>query len=151
MGLLSTWLRDPARENKSGRTNYSGYFVTTTSGALDATKTDSPGFTLTKVAATAGRYTVQLTDQAGVAVVVSPTPNSKATPGILAFRATVIPTAGLTAIKGCSAYIRAGVATLATNGTFIVQFYQVSGADAEVDDGAAMLIEFSIKRSSAVP
>lgn len=150
--LMENWFRDPARENKSGRVNFSGYFLTTTSGALDSTKTDAPGFTLTKVGATAGRYTLQLVNSKGEPVVVSPTPNTKATAGLLGFGATVIPTAGLTTTKGLVAYIRAGVATLASAGTFIIQFVRPdTGADAEVDDGAGFIVEFSIKRSSAVP
>lgn len=150
--LMENWFREPARENKSGRVNFSGFFLTSTNGALVPASTDAPGFTLTKVGATAGRYTVQLVNSKGEPVVVSPTPNTKATTGLLSFKETLIAAAGLTTTRGLKAYIRGGIATLATAGTFIVQFVRPdTGADAEVDDGAAFLLEFSVKRSSAVP
>lgn len=151
MALIENYFREPAHENRSGRVNMSGYFVTSTNGALVPASSYSPCFTLTKVGATAGRYTVQLVNSKGEPVVVSPGKDTAAAPGILNFRATVITTGALTATRGRGAHIRGGVATLATNGTFIIQFVQVSGADAEVDDGAAILLEFGIKRSSAVP
>jgi hypothetical protein len=150
-GTPDQWFRDPAKENKSGRVNYSGYFVTSTNGALVAASTDAPGFTLTRTGA--GRYTLQLVNAKGEAVVVSPTPNLKQTPGLRGFKATVIPTAGITAARAFHAYIRAGLATLFSAGNFIVQFADgaATPADADVPDGAAFLIEFSISRSSAVP
>lgn len=149
--LPENWYRESARENKSGRVNFSGFFLTTTSGTLDATKTDAPGFTLARSAA--GRYTLQLVNSKGEAVVVSPTPNTKATTGLLDFNVTVIHAAGVAAGKARDAYIRGGVATLATAGTFIVQFHDgaATPADADVTDGASFIITFAIKRSSAVP
>jgi hypothetical protein len=153
MALMENWFREGARENKSGRVNFSGYFVTSTSGALVAASTDAPGFTLTKVGGQAGRYTVQLVNSKGEPVVVSPTPNTKATPGLLGFGVTVItPTNSSPAANGLAAHIRGGLATLASAGTFVIQLSrQDTGVDAEVVDGAAFIVEFSMKRSSAVP
>lgn len=153
MGLFDQWFREEARENKSGKVNFSGYFVTSTNGALVAASSFSPGFTLTRTAA--GRYTLQLVDNKGAAVLVPVGKNTAAQPALTGFKATIIAaTAETTAGKGIQAYIRGGLATLASAGNFIVQF--ATGAnppvDGDVEDGAAILIEFSLKcRSQAVP
>jgi hypothetical protein len=152
MGIFGNWFRDPARENKSGRANFSGYFVTSTNGALVAATSHSPYFTLTRTGA--GRYTCQLVDSFGAPVVVPPGLNTAAQPGMVSFQVTIIPTAGITAGRAREAFIRAGLATLASAGNFIIQFHDgaATPADADVPDGAAFIVEFGLKcRSTAVP
>ena len=141
--LPENWFREGPRSNRSGCITLKGRHLTTTSGALSAT-TDSPGYTLTKVGGQAGRYTVQFVNAKNEAVTFLK---------LVSFHWWVETTGAMTATRGGAGtcHIRGGSATVATNGTLIIQLTQVSGADAEVDDGATIGLEFEVKKSSAVP
>lgn len=152
--ISENWFREAARENKSGIVNFHGYFLTTTNGTLNVTLRDAPGFILIRVSA--GRYLIQMVNSKGENIVFGPTPNAKATTALVKFGATIIAPAGeVTAGRGIQCYIRDPVAlgTLGTQGNFQIQF--ATGAnppvDGDVEDGAALLISFSLKRGSAVP
>jgi hypothetical protein len=142
--VSDSWFREGPRCNRSGQVTFSGRHLTTTSGALSTT-TDSPQYTLTKVGGQAGRYTVQFVNARGDGVEFLK---------LTGFNWWVeTPSGAITATKGGAGtcYIRGGSATLATNGSLVIQLTQVSGADAELDDGATLGLEFTVKRSSAEP
>lgn len=148
--LLENWLREPARQNKSGRADFSGFFLTSTNGTLVAASTDAPGFTLTRTAA--GRYTVQLINSRGEPVTVGPVGPLKLTPGLLGFNVAIITPAGnIGSGRAIAARIRGALTTLATAGNFVIQFDDATATEADVTDGSAFIVEFSVKRSSAVP
>lgn len=145
MTLPDNWFREGARSNRSGEVRLSGRHLTTTNGTLStaAGAQDSPGYTLTKVGGQAGRYLLQLVNNKG-----EPVTWLKLT----GFNVWVETTGAMTAGRGGSAstHVR-GAPTIATNGQLTIQLRQITGADAEVDDGAVIGIELALKRSSAVP
>lgn len=121
-----------------------GFHTTTTSGTLSTTATAfSPakqaGYTLTKTATEAGRYTVQLTNTSGTA----------ATYNQLLFCDAILEGVADTAYttdKGIVRMLR-NVA-VSTTGTFDIQFLTGdSNADAEVEDGAVIRIHIVLKNS----
>lgn len=143
------WQRDPARENRSGRINLCGTFVTSASGALVAASSDSPGFTLAKVGGEAGRYLVQFV-------------NAKQEPvtylKCVSFRPTLLTDdadAAYPAANGHGCHLRnatPALTTIHTNGQLLVQFVRDdTHADAEVADGCGFMLEFGVKLSSASP
>lgn len=144
--LIDHWFCDPPRESRSGTVNFSGTVVTTTAGTLGtgAANVDTPFFTLTKTAAKAGRYKVQLIDSRGNPVVA---------PKLTKVMAWLIgdTDAAIATAKGVwMGTVRNNL--LSTLGTFEIQFQRTdTGVDAEVSDAAVIGIAFSVKKSSATP
>lgn len=113
----------------------SGEFTTTTSGTIGTS--DTEGFTVTKTGSEVGRYTVQLGRSSSL---VDKYPKIR---GVLT---TVIgpDDAAMTDAKGLTCVVRDD--DVASDGTFEVQFCdQDSGADAELQDGAKVLLVFFLK------
>jgi hypothetical protein len=144
--VSDNYFREGPRSNRSGEVVISGRHLTTTSGTLStaAGAQDAPQYTLTKVGGQAGRYTVQFVNSRGDAVTWLK---------LTGFKAWVETAGAMTSTKGGAGaiYVRGGSATISTTGAIIVQLSQVSGADAEIDDGATLGLEFRVKRSSANP
>lgn len=144
--LLDHIFCDGPRENRSACVEFSGRVVTTTAGALGtgAANVDTPMFTLTKVAATAGRYRIQLLDSTGTACVALKLTDWNF--GLVGATTAAYPTAnGLS-----NNIIRNDL--INTAGTFEIQYQRTdSGVDAEVLDGATIMLTFQIKKGSATP
>jgi hypothetical protein len=144
--LLDHIFCEPGRENRSGLVDYSGSVVTTTSGTLGtgAANVDTPLFTIAKVGSEAGRYRITLIDSRGNACVA---------PKLVRWSFGLIGTAdaAYTAAKGLAlGLIRNNL--IASAGTFEIQFQRSDTmADAEVEDGATIHVEFTVKKSSATP
>lgn len=118
---------------EAGIVHLHGSATTTTSGTLGSQT--GKGFTITKVAATAGRYLVTLADKytslRGCSVRVQG-------PAAAAY----------TAAKGLVSLIRAE--DVAGAGTLLVQFVDpATSADAELMDAAKFFVELTLKNSSA--
>ena len=137
---------DPARMSRSGVVEYSGRVLTTTAGTLSAAAgaVDTPLFTLTKVAAKAGRYRVQLIDSRGQAVI--------------GFK-LVSWWFGLVGLSDTAYTTTNGISNqmirndlINTAGTLEIQYTRSdTEADAEVVDGTSIALRFAIKKSSATP
>lgn len=145
MGLWRYFHRDPARENRSGIVHVSGSFVTSTAGALVAASSDSPGFTLTKVGAKTGRYTVQFVDSLGAPAQVLQLA------GFSCSIFSAVADTAYTTTKAVGAVIRNGIAQMAVDGTCVVQFIDKAAADGEVEDAAGFFLNFDVKLSTSVP
>lgn len=143
--LIDHIFSDPPRSNRTGEVRYSGDVLTTTNGDLSAVAANvsTPFFTLTKVGSEAGRYRVQLTDSRGNAVVAKKLTSWN-------FGVNGAADAAYTTAKGIKGVIRNN--TISTTGTFDIQFVRTdTAADAEVEDGATIWVEFCVKKSSAQP
>lgn len=143
MGLMDSWFRDPARNNRSGMVQFSGIITLGAGGAIATGGADTPGFSFTKVGAKVGRYLVQILDSKLQAC------------GCIKFAKigatveTASADAAYTVTKGAYAIIRN---RSPSTGTFQVQLIRTdSAADAEAEDSAVLHVWFSAKRSSAVP
>lgn len=154
--VSENWFREMKHANKSGVVHFFGYFRTTTGGALNTAFSDSPGFTFNRI--NTGRYTIQLVNSKGENVTFcnGGPANPKTTPALAMFSATISPSAGeVTAGKGIQSYVRNGpdLVQLSASGRIDIQF--ATGAnppvDGDVEDGAALIIAFALKRGSAVP
>ncbi len=112
-----------------------GKLDTTTSGTVDTTNTSCKGFTIAKTGSEAGRYTVTLADKYAKLLAVSAVVESSAD-------------TAYTTAKGVVPILR-GVNM--TTGVFYLQFVDADGsaADAELEDGANVYIEITLKDSSA--
>jgi hypothetical protein len=121
-----------------------GKMTTSTSGTIASSSCD--GFTITKTGSETGRYTIQLgssTDQLKAAE-------------LLGCNVTIIGAddAAYTADAGISWFVRDD--DVATDGTFEIQFStdpttDGTQADAELENGAIILVEITIKNSSVTP
>jgi len=122
-----------------------GRVVTSTVGAISTQDSRGGGVTVTKTGATAGRYTFQLIAAQDVAL-TSMT--------LLYVNAILLGpnTAAFTDAKGRDPTLRADdVCRNNNDGTFELQFTDAdTGADAEVEDGAAFLFMIVLGNSSAV-
>lgn len=123
-----------------------GRHTTTTSGTLSTTATafSQPvdcGYTLAKTATEAGRYTVQLVGANGSTAVTAAE--------LLSVNATLEIAAADTAYttdKGLIAMVRGN--TVVTDGIFYIQFATGdSNADAEVEDGAIIMIQIVLRNT----
>lgn len=114
-----------------------GKLVTTTSGTVDTTNTSCKGFSLVKTSTETGRYTITLADTY---------------PRLLAVSCAIIGTtdAAMTNAKGLTWFLR-NVSVADSTPTFQIQFCDPDGspADAELEDAAEVLIEITLKNSSA--
>lgn len=112
-----------------------GSFTTSTNGTIDASS--CKGFSVAKVADEAGRYTVTLAD------------TYKA---LLACNVAIIGAAdaAYTTAKGLTSILR-NVSVADSTPTFDIQFNDPDGspADAELANGAKVLIEVTLKNSDA--
>ncbi len=138
MAIVGHLFRPSALSNRNKVIQFTGSVKTGATGAISTS--DTPFFTVTKVAATTGRYLVTLIDSRGGAVTANK---------IVSMDATVETTAvsaAYTAAKAIDAVIRNN--TISTTGTFQVQFIQTTNADAEVEDNATFHLDFSVKFSS---
>ena len=111
-----------------------GSFVTSTSGAVASS--DCKGFTVAKTGTETGRYTVTLgqkyTKLRAASVMIEGSADT-----------------AYTTAKGVTAILR-GV-DVTTNGVLYIQFVDSDGsaADAELEDGAKVYIELTLKNTSA--
>jgi len=135
--------RNLARDGGSpqkGLVNLLGFFTTTTTGTLSTVSTaftpvKQAGFTLTKVGATAGRYLLTLQDKYVALLSV-------------AAMASITGGAAFPVANGVTAFVRDAAVSAATP-VLTIQFARTdTGADAEVPDGAIILIDVQLKNSS---
>jgi hypothetical protein len=125
----------PTHCREAGIVKLFGSFVTTTSGTIGSSSTK--GFTIAKTGSETGRYTVTLDGsytklmQVGVNVIGAED-------------------AAATSAKGVVYFLR-NVSVTDSTPTFQIQFCDADGspADAEVQDAAEVLIEITLKNSSA--
>lgn len=115
-----------------------GKFTTTTSGTIGSS-TLCKGFSVVKTAAETGRYTVTLADKYNRFLMCNVVIQGAAD-------------AAYTSAKGLTWFIRAVdvAATAASTKLFYLQFCDPDGspADAELEDGAIVFLEITVKNSS---
>ena len=110
-----------------------GNFTTSTSGTVSASSCD--GFSVAKTGSEAGRYTVTLQD--GYTALYG------ANVSVISAQADT----AYTTAKGLNSFIRN--VDVVTAKTFDIQFSRTdTAADAELEDGAKVLIEIVLKNSS---
>ena len=112
-----------------------GYIATSTSGTISST-TGTKGMTITKTASETGRYTLTLSDKYQSLLACSVAIQGAAD-------------AAYTTAKGLTWILR-GVDVSATTPVLYLQFNDPDGsaADAELEDGAKVYIELTLKNSS---
>lgn len=131
--MANRYFKGDAKTLEGGVVKLFGKFVTTTSGTIGSQS--CKGFSVSKTASEAGRYTVLLEDQYMA---------------LLSVNAIVVGAAdaAYTGTKGLIPFLRNVNVTDATPG-FDLQFAQSSLADAELLDAAEVYIEITLKNTSA--
>jgi len=146
MALADHLWREPARRNRTKDVDFRIVLPLGATGAI-AAGASTPGVTITKVGAEAGRYLVQFIDSKGNAIVL-PSVLSLCFGGVTV--QTAAADAAYTAAKATSANVRNN--TVSTTGSFQIQMIRTDTfADAETEDNAVLHISFSAKFSSVTP
>lgn len=139
--------------NRSGMVHLTGSFLTSTNGTISTQ--DCPGFTVTKTATKTGRYTVQLVDTDGTTAAVATQATVSVAPwSIQSPHVTVCSPTADAALTDAKGWFHAIRDFASHNGTFKIQFFTAgtdNPADAELEDGATVFIDFWVKLSTASP
>jgi hypothetical protein len=142
MGLFAGIWKVFDKANRSGVIQLTGQVNLGATGAVSSS--DTPRFSVTKTAAKAGRYDIQLKNPDGTNVTAMQ---------LVDFDCkvwTAAADAAYTAAKGSVAIIRNNL--VSTTGAFQLQLIRPDTfADAEAEDNVKLIISMGIKTSSAVP